>query len=278
MSAAPASAALPGGYRLVVLGDPVDHSLSPVMHNAALAALDLDGTYRGRRVDAKGMATAASQMRSGELHGANITMPHKGVAAALADRVSSDARRAGSVNTWTMEDDGCLAGHSTDVESVRRVWDQGGLPTDGPVLVLGAGGAASAAMVALEGRELWCSARRSEAVAGLAERVDVSFEVLSWGESLPGAALVNATPLGMRGGELPDRLLRESSGLFDMPYRADRTMTSAVRRMREWGLPASDGLAMLVAQAEASFEIWTGHRPPSGVMERASRKGGTGGE
>ena len=263
----------PGGFRLVVLGDPVAHSLSPVMHNAALDALELEGVYSGWRVDGQGMTEAARQMRSGELHGANVTMPHKGVAARLADRVSSDARRSGSVNTWTREDDGRLAGHSTDVVAIRRVWERAGLPTDCPVLVIGAGGAAAAAMVALERRELWCSARRPEAVGELAERVDVPFRVCGWGESLPGAAVVNATPLGMRGGDLPVALLDGSSGLFDMAYRSDRIPTRAVRRMREWGLPASDGLEMLVAQAEASFEMWTGHRPPPGVMVKAAAAG-----
>ncbi|MCE2527120.1 MAG: hypothetical protein J4G00_06280 [Actinomycetia bacterium] len=270
-------AAPQGGYRLAVLGDPVEHSLSPLMHNAALTALRLEGMYSRRRVDEQGMTEAASQMRTGGLHGANITMPHKGVAASLADRMSSDAERSGSVNTWTLESDGVLVGHSTDVEAVRRVWAQAGLPTDCPVLVVGAGGAAAAAMVAMEGRLLWCSARRSEAVASLAERVQVSFGSWPWGKPMAGAAILNATPLGMRGGELPVELLQESSGLFDMAYRSDRVPTGAVRWMRERRMPSSDGLAMLAAQAEASFEMWTGHRPPSGVMEEAARKGMGGG-
>ena len=264
-----------GGFRLVVLGDPVEHSLSPVMHNAALAALDLEGVYSRRRVDAQGMTEAASQMRDGRLHGANITMPHKGRAARLADRLSSDARRSGSVNTWTLEDGGRLTGHSTDVEGIRRACGSAiGFPTGRPVLVIGAGGAAAAAMVALEDGDLWCSARRPEATADLAERVDVSFRALPWGATLPGAVVVNATPLGMRGGEFPAELLEESSGLFDMAYRSDRRETAAVSSMRKRGMPASDGLAMLVAQAEASFEMWTGHRPPAGVMESAARTGG----
>ena len=268
MSAAPL-----GGYRLAVLGDPVQHSLSPAMHNAVLAALGLEGVYSRRRVDSQGMNEAASQMRTGELHGANITMPHKGVAAGLADRMSPDAARSGSVNTWTMEDDGVLTGHSTDVEGIRRAWEQAGLPSDCPVLVVGAGGAAAAAMVALEDYELWCSARRSEAVSVLAERVDVAFAALPWGESLEGAVVVNATPLGMRGGELPGTLLAGARGLFDMAYRSDLSPTEAVGSMRHRGLPAADGLSMLAAQAEASFEMWTGHRPPAGVMEQAAREG-----
>ena len=252
------------------------HSLSPAMHNAVLAALGLEGVYSRRRVDIQGMIEAASQMRTGELHGANITMPHKGVAAGLADHLSPDAARAGSVNTWAMEEDGVLTGHSTDVEGVRRVWEQAGLPTDCPVLVVGAGGAAAAALVALEGRELWCSARRLEGIAALAEQVDVTFTGLSWGESLQGAVIVNATPLGMRGGELPGTLLERASGLFDMAYRSDLSHTEAVGWMRRRGLPAADGLSMLAAQAEASFEMWTGYRPPAGVMEEAARKGTSG--
>ena len=268
----------PSGYRLAVLGDPVSHSLSPPMHNAVLAALGLEGVYSRRRVDERGMTSAASQMRTGELHGANITMPHKGVAARLADRLSSDAERAGSVNTWTLEGRGALVGHSTDVEAVRRVWVRAGLPTDRPVLVVGAGGAAAAAMVALEDRDLWCSARRGEAVSGLAERVDVPFRPLEWGESLPGAVVVDATPLGMRGGELPVSLLEQAAGLFDMSYLAGGEATGAVRWMRERRMPASDGLEMLAAQAEASFEMWTGYGAPAGLMERVARKGaGTGG-
>ncbi len=266
----------PGGYRLAVLGDPVSHSLSPTMHNAVLAALGLEGVYSRRRVDERGMTWAASEMRTGELHGANITMPHKGTAARLADRLSSDAARAGSVNTWTLEGRGRLVGHSTDVEAVRRVWIRAGLSTDRPVLVVGAGGAAAAAMAALEDRELWCSARRAEAVSALADRIDVPFLPLEWGESLPGSVVVNATPLGMRGGELPVRLLEKSVGLFDMAYLSGGEATGAVRWMRERRMPASDGLEMLAAQAEASFEMWTGYGAPAGLMERVARTGGTG--
>lgn len=266
----------PGGYRLAVLGDPVSHSLSPAMHNAVLAALGLEGVYSRRRVDERGMTSAAAEMRAGDLHGANITMPHKRVAARLADRLGSDAARAGSVNTWTLDGRGRLVGHSTDVEAIRRVWVRAGLPTDRPVLVAGAGGAAAAAMVALEDRDLWCSARRPEAVSALAGRVDVPFRPLEWGESLPGAVVVNATPLGMRGGELPVRLLEESTGLFDMAYLSTGEATGAVRWMRGRRMPASEGLEMLAAQAEASFEMWTGHGAPPGLMGQVARAGGTG--
>ncbi len=239
------------------------------MHNAALTALGLQGVYSRRQVNEQGMAEAALEMRSGKLHGVNITMPHKGVAASLVDRLSADAERAGSVNTWTAEGEGRITGYSTDVEAVRRVWNDAGLPTDCPVLVVGAGGAAAAAVVALENRVLWCSARRPEAVGSLSRRVEIPIRPWPWGQGLPGAVVVNATPLGMRGGELPAALLENSTGLFDMAYRTDREDTAAIRWMRDRGRTMADGRAMLVAQAEASFEMWTGRRSPAGVMERA---------
>ena len=88
--------------------------------------------------------------------------------------------------------------------------------------------------------------------------------------------MVNATPLGMRGGSFPVSLLERSMGLFDMAYLATGESTGAVRWMRERRMPASDGLAMLAAQGEASFQMWTGRPPPTGVMERAVRTGASG--
>ncbi len=241
------------------------------MHNAALAASALEGVYIRWRADEEGMREAASRMRNGTLHGANITMPHKGLAAVLADRLSTDADRAQSVNTWVVDKAGRINGHSTDVEGVRRAWERARLPHDVPVLVIGAGGAAAAAIVALEGLDLWCSARRAESVSVLVDRVDIPLCALGWGESLPGSVVVNATPLGMRGGDLPHALLADAAGLFDMAYLSDRADTAAVRRMRAQGRPVADGLSMLVAQAEASFQLWTGRLPPEGVMEGAVR-------
>ncbi|MDE0602193.1 MAG: hypothetical protein OXI56_10425, partial [bacterium] len=171
---------------------------------------------------------------------------------------------------------GLVGAHTTLSEAIGGVGGGGGRPPPRRVGGGGGGGAAAAAMVALEDRELWCSARRAEAVSALAERVDVRFRPLEWGESLPGGVVVNATPLGMRGGELPVRLLERSEGLFDMAYLAGGEATGAVRWMRERRTPASDGLEMLAAQAEASFEMWTGYGAPAGLMERVARSGAAG--
>jgi len=238
------------------------------MHTAALAAAGIPGSYVARRVDEAGMAEAAAEMRSDGIDGANVTMPHKRTAHALADRLSPGAERAGSVNTWVRSGQ-TIEGFSTDIDGVRRVWEER-LSSGELALILGAGGAAAAALVALEGIHLAISARRPESAQAVASRVGVDAAVVEWGEPIRGAVLVNATPLGMNGEVLPDAVVEEASGLLEMAYGP--VETPAVRRARQAGLQVADGLDLLVAQAEESFRLWTGAFSAPGVMEAAARK------
>lgn len=249
--------------QLVVLGDPVDHSLSPRIHAAALAATGIEGKYAARRVDAQGMKEAVAELRVGGLDGANVTMPHKWVAYQLADEAGPDATRASSVNTLLRRGSN-VVGESTDVEGIRRAW--GSLP-DGPALLLGAGGAAAAALLALEGRPLTVTARRREAAQALLERTGVEGTVLGWAEALPGAVVVNATPIGMGSEVLPPGLLEAASGLFEMPY--GKGPTAAATTARELGIPVVEGVEMLLQQAALSFEMWTGVTAPIPAMRTA---------
>ena len=253
--------------RFVLLGDPVAHSRSPAIHAAALRAARVAGTYEARRVDAEGVASAAEEIRSGDLDGANVTMPHKGAAAAAADDLDDLARRAMSVNTLVRRD-GRVVGHTTDVGGISDAWDDAGLPDDAPVLLLGAGGAAAAALLALEGREIAIAVRRRRSGAELAAMLDVEADELPWGDPLPGAVVVNATPLGMHGEQLPEVPLEAASGLFDMTYGSGTT--PAVADIRARGLPVAEGLDMLVAQAARSFELWTGIEPDRAAMRGAA--------
>ncbi|MGH8875321.1 MAG: shikimate dehydrogenase, partial [Acidimicrobiia bacterium] len=111
----------PGGrtLRLVLLGDPVAHSRSPAIHRAALDALGIAGTYEARQVDAAEMSEAVDEIRRVDLDGANVTLPHKSMAARLADRLAPSALRAGSVNTLVREAE-AVVGYSTDVDGLRR--------------------------------------------------------------------------------------------------------------------------------------------------------------
>jgi len=252
--------------RLAVLGDPVAHSLSPLLHRAALEATGIPGEYEARRVDAAGMAEAVDAIRRGDLDGANVTMPHKALALELADEADDTARRAGAVNTLVRVT-GRVVGHNTDVVGVRTAWRWGGLPTTGPVIVLGAGGAAAAAVLALAHRDIIVAARRPEEAQALLDRLGVDGTVRGLDVTGRGAVVVNATPLGMRGEELPGPILEEAVGLFDMAYGA--VPTPAVRRAASAGIPVVAGPVMLLGQAMASFRLWTGRRAPEAAMRQA---------
>ncbi len=254
--------------RLVLLGDPVAHSRSPAIQRAALAAAGLPGLYEARRVDEAGLYRAVAEIRAGYLRGANVTMPHKRAAAVAADGVSAVAARCAAVNTLVREG-AEVVGHNTDVGGLRAAWERAGLPAEGPVLVLGAGGAAVAALVALEGREIAIATRRAGAGGALAAAVGVRAAEIPWGRARPGAVVVNATPVGMEGESLPPGVVEESAGLVDLPYGSGPTPAAAAAR--RGGLRVVDGLDHLVAQAALSFELWTGIPASRAAMQAAIR-------
>jgi shikimate dehydrogenase len=254
-------------FDLAVLGHPVSHSLSPVMHEAGLDALGLVGSYVAIDVDEAGMGFHADLIRRGVLSGANITMPHKRIAAELCDVMTDVAARAGAVNTWYREDGG-LFGHTTDVHGVREVISRRSLPT-ASILILGSGGAAAAALVACDGLSVKVSARSQEKAVRLVADTGIEAEVVAWGEAVQGALILNATPIGMRGESLPPGLVGAATGFFDMTYGSGPS--PALLRARAHHLPTADGIDLLAAQAEESFRIWTGLLPPQGLFEQVAR-------
>ena len=253
--------------RLAVIGDPVSHSLSPAIHTAALAARGLDGTYRAIRVAPEDMDDTVAALRRGDLDGVNVTMPLKGLAAALVDDITPEARRAGSVNTIVRHPSGRLSGHSTDISALRRLWPQ--VPGR-PTLVLGTGGAAAAACIAHSAGTIYVSARRAGAVANLADRLQMDLVSLPWGTSVVEAVVVNATPVGMAGEELPGRVVALASALIDLAYGP--APTPAVKAGREAGIAVVDGVEFLVNQAADSFRLWTGREAPMPAMVQAAQK------
>lgn len=255
--------------RYLVLGDPVEHSLSPVMHNAAIAALAIDAGYGRRRVDAAGMRQTFAELRRGDLAGANITMPHKRLASELVDRLAPDAARARSVNTWARSN-GLIEGHSTDVIGVRRVVREQRLPTEGPAVVLGTGGAAAATVIALSDRPLTIMARRPEAGLTMAEECGVEAEIRHWSSHPPAGLVVNCTPIGMGTDNMPARMIEGATGYLEMVYAHGQTRAEAT--VAAAAVPVAGGLHLLAAQAEASFELWFGVAPPADLMYRAAYK------
>jgi len=254
--------------RLALLGDPVAHSRSPAIQRAALAAAGILGSYEARRVDAAGVYRACAEIRAGILRGANVTMPHKRVAAAAADRLAPAAARCRAVNTLVGEK-GEVVGHNTDVGGLLAAWERAGFPRGVPVLLLGGGGAAAAVLVALAGTGPVIATRRPGAGQALADALGVPATGIPWGEPLAGAVVVNATPLGMYGESLPPGVVEAAAGLVDLAYGPEATPAVALARRR--GLPAADGLDVLVAQAALSFELWAEVPAPLAAMEAAAR-------
>lgn len=262
--------------RLVLLGHPVAHSLSPAMQNAALTRAGIPLTYEPLDVEPSQLATVAGLLRDAGGAG-NVTVPHKEAFAACCSRRSPVADRAGAVNTfWT--EAGELVGDNTDVggfdAAVRRHF--GDRHERGIVAVLGAGGSAAAVVAAVE---RWAGARvhlvartraRADALAARFGRVASAFDSVS--DAVRNASLVvNATPVGLRGNELPvePALLADGTDAFDLTYR--RGETPWVHACRARGLRAADGLGMLVEQGALAFERWFGASPDREAMWQAVR-------
>ncbi|HET7846229.1 MAG TPA: hypothetical protein VFL72_01980 [Acidimicrobiia bacterium] len=259
-----------GEINLALLGDPVSHSRSPAIHRAALASLGLSGSYEARRTGEEGLHEAIEELRSGALDGINITMPLKTLAAGAADRLTSLASRSGSVNTLRARD-GEIEGHSSDAAAAIVVFEGTRFDRDAPILVLGAGGAAAAVISAIEGRSIFISARREQAAREMEGRTGRKVTVLPFGEVVPGAIVVNATPVGMHGESLPASVMESASGLVDLAYGPVDPPSTVRARMS--GLPLVDGVEFLALQAGESFTWWTGLAAPMDVMLAAAKNG-----
>jgi shikimate dehydrogenase len=262
---------------LAVLGDPVGHSLSPVIQNAALRATGRDGVYVALRCDAPSLEGLVRGIARAGGAG-NVTLPHKERTAALLDAPSPAVARTGACNTFWSED-GCLHGDNTDVEGFRRALAAllGGPPTGQTVLLLGAGGAARAALVALledGAREVRVLNRSVERARGVLSQLgnERTSLIQDARESDDGAfdLVVNTTRLGLRADDpLPLDLERLSGvgAVMDLVY--GKAPTRFVDSARTLGIPAADGAEMLVQQGAAAFERWWGAPAPVAAMREA---------
>lgn len=254
--------------RFAVVGDPVEHSRSPAIHNAAFAARDIDAEFGWLQVRRGEFYRVVKALRSGELDGVSVTMPHKHAAYDVVDERSDSAMRTGAVNTIVVERNH-LMGHNTDVAGVRHALDGLEPDTTAPILILGTGGAAAAALLAVDNRQVYLSGRSETRARSLTDRVGVDGTVVAWGEPVTMATVINATPLGMEGEDLPDGVVERAAALLDMTYGGQRS--PAVAHALALGIPIADGLTMLTGQAAEAFELFTGQKPPTMTMEQAAR-------
>lgn len=267
-----------------LIGDPVAHSRSPRLHNAAFAHFDMDARYELWHTPAEQLAARVQSLRAPQVLGANVTLPHKVAVVSLVDRVDPLVELIGAINTIVREADGTLTGANTDAPAflaeLREV--AGYDPARQRVVILGASGAARAAAAVLltaGAAELLVvnrtPGRAEELLGDLLCAVDgdprlfaLSTDDPDLAKHIRGATLVvNATSLGWRGDETPldARLIPPAALVFDMVYRQTRLLREAAER----GARTLDGAGMLVRQAALAFERWTGRRVPLEVMRGA---------
>jgi shikimate dehydrogenase len=239
------------------------------MHTAAFEALGLEGwTYDLLDVPPDALPRAVDRLRDHRFAGANVTIPHKVAVMPLLDGLEGEAQAAGAVNT-IRRDGRRLVGSNTDVAGIRAALAEVGV--EGPgcrAVVLGAGGSARAAAVALQGADLTFVARERARAAGLPG------DALAWSDPAWQAAvetadlLLNATPLG-RLGEMPldAAQLPAAGAVIDLVYSTGGTPLVQAARAR--GLRAADGWTVLIAQGAAAFELWTGRTAPLAAMREA---------
>ncbi|MGI9117627.1 MAG: shikimate dehydrogenase [Gaiellales bacterium] len=270
-----------GTTRLLgVIGDPVAHSRSPRMQNAALREMGLDWAYVPLHVKAADLAAALRGLHALGFVGANVTVPHKEAVAQLVDELRPVAEASGSVNTVIVDPDGRLIGDSTDGPAIAAaIASEVGERYAGAVTVLGAGGSARAAAAALaqEGCAVQIHARRPEAAEALARDLAATGDVTAVA-ALPdpvGGVVVNCTPVGAlvdpEGMPLPASRLLDERVVVDLAYRADATPTPLITAGAEAGCAVVDGLEVLARQGARALEIWTGEAAPLETMLAAAR-------
>jgi len=266
-----------------IMGYPIEHSLSPIMHNAAFEALGISAVYVPLMVKPEDLGKATMSLRALNVSGVNVTIPHKGGVMEFLDELDASAKRIGAVNT-IVHKNRKLYGYNTDgpgfLLSLRK--DGHFDPAGKRAVIIGAGGAAAAAAISLAeaGARRIVIANRDKARAEvLAKRVKKHFER----ETLPIALdesralywlikesdiLVNATSVGLNPHDklgLNPNVFHPKLFVYDLVYRE----TALIKQAKRKGLKTLDGLGMLVSQGARSFELFTGKRAPFRVMKNA---------
>jgi len=270
-----------------VIGDPIEHSLSPQMHNAAFKKLGLNCIYLPFRVTQRDLKSAALGMRALNIRGFNVTTPHKTAIVKFLDELDKTAQEVGAVNT-ILNDEGRLIGYNTDgLGAVRALEEQNEDPSDKRIVLIGAGGAATAIAFTLarRARSIFILNRTQHKAVKLAKDIKRKLmKKVSAGsltrdlllETLRDAdILINATSIGMypksKQTVATRKILHSGMVVFDIVY--DPVKTLLLSEAEAAGAKTIPGVGMLVHQGAEAFKIWTNHSPPVEVMRRAVMEG-----
>ena len=267
-----------------IIGDPVEHSLSPVMFNAAFKELGLNLVYVAFTVTAKELKTAISGAKSIGVKGLNVTMPHKNAVMNYLDEVDATAKNIGAVNT-ILSNNGRLIGYNTDGNGAMIALQENGVcPEEKKLVLLGAGGAAKAIayQAAQDVKELVILNRTPDKAKKLAEMIPKSFGAKVKGDMLSLDVLkqeletvdilINSTSVGMHpnvdSSSVPADFLRSDLCVMDIIYNP--LETKLLKDAKSVGAKVVSGLEMLIYQGAVAFEIWTNCPAPVEVMRKAA--------
>lgn len=269
-----------------VIGDPIGHTISPAMHNAAFRALNLDYVYVPFRVSREDLPNAIEGLRAFNIRGVNVTIPHKVSIIPMLDEIDEFAQKIGSVNV-VVNDDGHLTGYNTDAHGfLYSLLDQGIEPEGEKVAVLGAGGAARSICFALSERGASLTilnrtpGNAARFAAEMSEMTGRSIQVLGLNKENMAAVmdncniLINATSVGM----YPDMeatlvdssIIKSRHTVVDIVYNPLKTRLLV--EAEKAGARVVSGVDMLIWQGALAFEIWTGRQAPINIMRRCARQ------
>ncbi len=255
-----------------VIGDPVRHSLSPRLHNAGFAALGLDWFYVACPV-AKGQAAQAIEaMRTLGIEGLSVTMPHKKSVAVAVDDLSPTAAKLGAVNCVRRDGDRLIGENTDGIGFVDSLRSQLQMDPDGlTIVIVGAGGAARSIALAMaeHGAQVGIFNRTARSAEEVVEIVGAASSVVQEEAIRDADVIVNATPLGMSNDSLPfdPSLLSKGQSLIDLIYEPEKT--ALLVEAESLGVKTLNGVGMLLHQAGAQFQLWTGCEPPLREMAQA---------
>jgi len=257
-----------------LFGYPVEHTLSPAMHNAAFHSLGLDICYVPFRVSPEELPNAVRAVRALNLAGVNITVPHKEKVIPLLDRVNEEASFIGAVNT-IVNNEGTLTGYNTDGRGfISSLTEKGVLIDDKEILVIGAGGASRAISYYLSEKasKLFLfdvdKVKAEKLINDLRKIRDNVSRLDDMKDIGRPHIMINATPLGLKNDDplpLNPDLITPDTVICDLIYKKTKLLQEAEKR----GAITLNGLGMLLWQGVLAFELWTGIKPPVNLMRNA---------
>lgn len=267
---------------LCIIGHPISHSMSPLMHNIALNDLNLDYVYVAFDVTPKNLQYALNGIRALNIRGMNVTIPHKEKVMSYLDSIDPMAQKIGAVNTIKIED-GRIYGKNTDAEGFIRAIEDASIDiSEKDVLLLGSGGAAKAVSYALIQKinKLTILNRTKHKATELANKLKKESEVLIFAKKLEKTTIndeiqkvdliINATPVGMHPSQqesiLSSNMLNKDLIVFDLIYNP--LETKLIKDARKVGCKTINGLDMLISQGALAFEWWTDKKPNTNLMKR----------